>query len=460
MQIALNDPYSALYRVPADHTMTLRKLAPGEQMNLCIDGEKYIRAFSLILDADDRPQALRSTVISLSFDGKKTLTVPVGDFFGTGYEINPYETYYTKVFENGTMAAFWPMPFQREARVEITNHGDQVVSLEDMEIRTGEWNWDDRSMYFGGTWKQFYDKQTGGGEDPEDLNFVTLEGQGVYAGDLITLYNDAAAWWGEGDEKIYVDGEEFPSHFGTGTEDYYGYAWSRPEFFEHPFIAQPDGSGNLDQGTAVNIRFRALDKIPISRRLVMDMELWHWQKTRIDYAPTTFFYLRPEGSALHEFEPQQVKNKVRFAALEVSVDPVMVNNSIQGEKMIPFRIDGGEVLPRYYADWDWEEDTHMVWRHAEPGDVLILRFRSPEPASDASLVLQLTQSGNYGKATLSVNGSEEVTFDGFAPEIRVETIGMEGIDIKKGWNTLKVRIQGKNPEATAHLFGIDYLKVK
>ena len=41
---------------------------------------------------------------------------------------------------------------------------------------------------------------------------------------------------GEGDEKVYVDGETFPSHFGTGTEDYYGYAWGRYEpWINHPF---------------------------------------------------------------------------------------------------------------------------------------------------------------------------------------------------------------------------------
>ena len=40
--------------------------------------------------------------------------------------------------------------------------------------------------------------------------------------------NPVEAWWGEGDEKVFVDGEKFPSHFGTGTEDYYGYAWCWP----------------------------------------------------------------------------------------------------------------------------------------------------------------------------------------------------------------------------------------
>ena len=459
-QLTLVHPYSETFRKPANETTKLRKLNAGESMQLRLGGEKYIKAFTLRLEADDKPQALRSTVLSFSFDGKKTLSIPVGDFFGTGYEINPYQTYYTKVFFDGTMASFWPMPFQSEAKIEIKNYGDQLVSIRDINIYTDAWDWDDRSMYFGGSWKQFYKKQTGGKENPEDLNFVTLEGKGVYVGDLVTIYNDAAAWWGEGDEKIYVDGEGFPSHFGTGTEDYYGYAWSRSAFFDHPFIAQPDGSGNMDVGTAVNVRFRALDKIPFNQSLDMNMELWHWTQTHVDYAPTTFFYLRPEAKAIHEFDPEQAKNEVRFASSGEDVNPMMMNNSIQGEKMEAQRIDGGELLPRSYANWDWEEDAHMVWRHAETGDILVLKFKSPKTTENADLELQLTQSKNYGRVTLSVNGSEEISFDGYAPEIKVETLHMDDIDINEGWNSLKVQLKGKNPKASGYVFGLDYLKVK
>ncbi len=461
-QLTLTDPYSSIFRNPADETISLRKLDTEESMELKAEGEKYIQALTMKLEAEDLPQALRSTVISLTFDGKKTLTIPVGDFFGTGYQITPYQTYYSKVFTDGTMAVFWPMPFQQEVIIEMMNYGDQIVSIKNLNIYTQDWTWDDQSMYFGGAWKQFYNKQTGGGEDPEDLNFVTLQGKGVYVGDLVTLFNEAAAWWGEGDEKIYVDGENFPSHFGTGTEDYYGYAWSRPEFFDHPFIAQPDGSGNLDSGTVVNIRFRGLDAIPFNRELKMDMELWHWTKTSIDYAPATFFYLRPDAGPTHSFDPEQAKKKVRFPMTQNQAIPEMVNNSIQGEKMEAFRVDGGEVLPRSYADWDWEEDTHMVWRRSKVGDVLILRFQSPKAISNADLELQLTQSENYGIMSLSINGSEEVTFDGYAPEIKVEKMEINNVDIKKGWNRVQVEIKGKNPKMTGdgYVFGLDYLKVK
>ncbi|NBC06476.1 MAG: DUF2961 domain-containing protein [Bacteroidetes bacterium] len=460
-QQALLHPYTGIFNRPADKTQKLRKLAPGERIELSLSGAKYIKALALRLEAENQSQALRSTVLSLSFDGEERLTVPVGDFFGTGYEINPYETYYTKVFYDGKMAAFWPMPFQKEATIELINYGEQLVSVHDLEVYTDDWSWDDRSMYFGGSWKQFYNKQTGGGKAPEDLDFVKLQGQGVYVGDLITLYNDIAAWWGEGDEKIYVDGEAFPSHFGTGTEDYYGYAWSRPEFFEHPFIAQPDGSGNLDVGTAINIRFRALDKIPFTQELDMDMELWHWTKTSIDYAPTTFFYTKPDGRAIHEFQPEQAQQPVRFAPQKAEQGSAeMKDNSIQGENMEAYRIDGGKLVHRNFADWKWEEDAQVAWWGASVGDVVIMRFRSPKAIEDARLELQLTKSGNYAIVSLAVNGSEEVTFDGYAPEITVDTLDMEGVDIQEGWNTVRVRVTGKNPKSKNLVFGLDYLKVR
>ena len=126
-----------------------------------------------------------------------------------------------------------------------------------------------------------------------DVNYVDLAGQGVYVGDALTVFNTVDAWWGEGDEKIFVDGEEFPSSIGTGTEDYYGYAWCRPEKFSHPFIAQPTGAGNFHPGMTVNMRYRSLDAIPFATEISSNIEMWHWVKTKMNFAMTAFWYVKP-----------------------------------------------------------------------------------------------------------------------------------------------------------------------
>jgi hypothetical protein len=286
------------------------KIKPNDHIATEIKGNKAIRRIRFKVSANNLEQALRSTILLISFDrdtnkpddlfDSNNVCCPLGDFFGTGYQIRPSETRYTSVAVDGTLTAYWVMPFSKNCTFRVYNMGDQEVEITTGEIIYSSWQWDNRSMYFGSSWHQYTNiltreiKPTGEEGGPFDINFVTLKGKGVYVGDALTLFNTANEkndWWGEGDEKIFIDGESFPSHFGTGSEDYFGYAWGLPAIFNnHPFIAQPDGSGNLEPGYTVNLRFRALDRIPFHTSIQFDMELWHWIRTRINYAPATFYY--------------------------------------------------------------------------------------------------------------------------------------------------------------------------
>ncbi|MBN1852686.1 MAG: DUF2961 domain-containing protein [Pirellulales bacterium] len=292
-------------------------LAPGDATEpIQIQGPAAIRRLRLQLKADDLEQALRSTILEIRCDGEQTVWCPVGEFVGTGYKIRPYKSWYTQVAEDGTLACGWVMPFEKEASLQLHNLSSQGIDITLGEIGYGDWDWDPRSMHFHATWKQLTKVDAVGhqgqsGHGAIDVNYVTVQGQGLYVGDTLTVVNGAASWWGEGDEKIFVDGEKFPSHFGTGTEDYYGYAWCRPEFFQSPFHAQPEGGGNLEGGFSVNSRYRALDAIPFQQSIQFDMELWHWANTKISYAPATFWYARPGAT-------WNVKPDPATAALEVA----------------------------------------------------------------------------------------------------------------------------------------------
>ena len=146
-------------------------------------------------------------------------------------------------------------------------------------------------MYFGSAWHEYRHIKTRNEDGSKfDINFIEIEGKGLYVGDQVTLFNNTWHWWGEGDEKIFVDGEIFPSSFGTGSEDYYGYAFGRPEPFSHPFLAQPIGIGNTNWGLTVNLRHRSLDTIPFKTSIKADIELWHWASVVMNYALTSYWY--------------------------------------------------------------------------------------------------------------------------------------------------------------------------
>lgn len=209
---------------PSTETTFDAEIAAGEEYSVGIDGPAAIRRLSLKLKAEDLEQALRSTVLEIEFDGEQSVWCPLGDFFGVGYRFRPYQSWYTRTSEDGTLTSFWVMPFEKACRLTIHNVGRQAVRISDGTLSIGDWQWDDRSLHFHSTWRQYTQLDTGPNKDMTgrgafDVNCVEIQGRGQYVGDTLTLFNGTAAWWGAGDEKIYIDGESFPSHIGTGTEE-------------------------------------------------------------------------------------------------------------------------------------------------------------------------------------------------------------------------------------------------
>ena len=457
-QLALSHPFAdAEGREPTMRTGR-RRLAPGEDLRIDLEGERAISELAMYLESEDLPRALRGVVIEASFDGKRTLYCPLGEFFGTGYQLRPYTTFFTQVEGDGRLRARWPMPFAREATLRLVNLGDVAATVSELQVHTDEYEWDDaRSMHFGGNWQNWHDKDVYGRDRPEDLTWAKIEGTGIYVGDVLTLFNNKATWWGEGDEKVYVDGETFPSHFGTGTEDYYAYAWCRPETFDHPFNAQPDGRANKEIGTTTNLRWRALDAIPFTESLQFDMELLHWRHANLDYAPAVFYYLRPAArSVLDDFTAEDVRQELRFAA-PLGRIPRLRGDTLEGELLEIARVDGGNARIQTWDPPGWSADGQLWWRGGAVGDTLELAFLSDRSA-ELDLELQLTRAVDYGRVAISLNGGEPVNFEGYHKPLQLDTLVLPDSDLREGENRLRVVLTGKHPDAyDSHMFGIDRL---
>lgn len=294
-------------------------LNPGETITRKVIGSGAIARLRMRISAKDITQATRSTVITATFDRQQTVWAPFGEFFGSGPGINPYRDWWRMVQKDGWMTCWWPMPFKESAEISVTNHGDSgTVEVEFDEIGIADWQWADRSMYFYTAWRgeNLMQVLSHKDEDMKDWNYITIHGKGVYVGDSLSLFNRprlnwrVGPWWGEGDEHIFVDGESFPSHFGTGTEDYYGYAFNSTLPFEAPLHAQPIADGNWDIGQTTNERVRIHDRIPFKTKFQLDMELLPWQTQRkLDYATTTHWYAFDGATDNREAEPEKVREQ-------------------------------------------------------------------------------------------------------------------------------------------------------
>jgi hypothetical protein len=281
-------------------------LEPSGQTVQNFSGPAAIRLLRAHLDASDLSTALRQVVISIHFDGEQTVWCPLGEFFGSGVGLNPFQTFTRAADKNGDMILQWPMPFERSCEIRLENAGDQPAKLK-IAALTAPWKWDDRSMHFHCAWRQQRDIRTRPRQGMIDWNYVTIRGKGVYVGDNLAAFNPVAPWWGEGDEKVWVDGEHFPSHFGTGTEDFYGYAYGSGELFSHPFHAQTRHDGPKSEGFTCLTRERTLDCIPFQSSLKFDLEIWHWVQTKLTFAATSYWYARPGAT----FEPTPQPEEVR-----------------------------------------------------------------------------------------------------------------------------------------------------
>lgn len=278
------------------------------------DGPHAVRSLVLRIPGSIvDPSLLRSTVLEARFDGERTIWCPLGDMFCSPDSIHPFRTTEREAAADGTFTLSWTMPYRRHAEVAVVNLSRKPASIE-WAVSTKPWKWDDRSMHFHAAWRP---DDVVPGTPFSDWNFVDIRGKGVYVGDAWTVLNiQRDTWWGEGDEKVYVDGaweRGFPTLFGTGSEDYYGWAGgvlpTRQDEFSSPLLANVR-VGGLDGHTLgfnINTRSRALDAIPFRTRLAFDMESSFGVDIRkpwnlLGYSAVTFWYAKPGAS---DNRPQQ-----------------------------------------------------------------------------------------------------------------------------------------------------------
>lgn len=281
------------------------QLKPGDTTSLDIRGARAISQLSFEIPMlRFHPEWLRSLVLSIKFDGVETVWCPIGDFFSTADSLHAYSTQARTVLRTDRLFSQFVMPFKDSATVSLHNFGQGPIPFL-FRVEHRSWTWDERSMHFYAAWRP---DEIVPGSPFSDWNFVDISGRGVYVADSWTVLNIRPnSWWGEGDEKIYVDGDwerGFPSHFGTGSEDYYGWAGGvypvKEDEFSNPWLANVciGGRDGHTQGYNILTRTRSLDAIPFQSRLRFDMEASFGTDMRapwdlLGYSAVTMFYALP-----------------------------------------------------------------------------------------------------------------------------------------------------------------------
>ncbi len=263
------------------------------------------------------PSHWRSLVLRAWWDGaaEPAVEVPLGDFFANGWgAFAQVSSAMVAVNPHGGFNCYWPMPFRTGARLSVENLGEAAATLyfqvdyeieeqpgEEVGPETGR---DDRSAYFHAQFRR-------SNPLPERQTHPLLdeiEGRGHYVGTYLAWATNSPGWWGEGELKFYLDGDqEFPTICGTGTEDYFGGAWNFDvpgrgyTEYSTPYLGlaqvlRPDGLYFSQQRFGM-YRWHVPDPVRFATGLRVDLQALGWQSggrylpLRDDIASTAFFYL-------------------------------------------------------------------------------------------------------------------------------------------------------------------------
>lgn len=267
-----------------------------------------------------RPQHWRSLVLRCFWDNADApaIEVPLGDFFCQGWcEFSPVSSMPVAVTASGGFNSYWPMPFRDNARLTLHNLSGEPATVY-YQITYALAEVPDDAAYFHAQWRR---------SNPlayRDVHIVLdgPTGSGHYVGTYMAWGVNSSGWWGEGELKFYVDGdEEFPTICGTGIEDYFGgafcfeapgggaYATYSTPFLGLPQVTRPDGFYRSQQRFGM-YRWHIPDPIRFESDLRVTAQALGWRSEgrylalQDDIASTAFWYQRspvppPRAAPLH-----------------------------------------------------------------------------------------------------------------------------------------------------------------
>lgn len=405
-------------------------------------GVGVVRDFAFKINkAEATPGFLRDTLLEVFVDGERTVVSPLGDFFSSPTALVPYESEPMSVQADGTLVCRFPMPFESSITYRLTTiqTGRARVGFTYAQAERPQ-----GSPYrFHAQWS-FDSKMT---RPMYDMNYLKATGQGRLVGVSQHIENPVTGWWGEGDEKIYVDGESFPSYFGTGTEDFLGYAWSNPQLYIRPYHGQQrcDGPGTF--GHSTQYRWMIADSIPFRRSIQLDVEMWHWVDCFTTCERVAYWYATPGGGGNHDIEHRSIA--------KMTLVSNAVKGAIEGEKMKVLGATGGKPQPQGGFE-QLSNGEQLWWVDVKPGDVLRVSVPVATPGR-YRLIGNFCHARDYGRHRLKLDGKDLGEHEFYGPDLKWSRTDLGIVEVRGKEAILEVTCTGINPAAVpAGMFGLDY----
>lgn len=403
----------------------------------------------------------QEVLLRIYYDGKERpgVEAPLGDFFANSFGKRSEVISVPVVVEDAdSYNCFWRMPFRKSARIELVNQSEKKLNLLYYNV---DWikldSLPEDTPYFYAQYRQEYPLGQG-----DDYVILDTKGKGHYVGTVLSVRTRSPSWFGEGDEKIYIDGEQKPSVWGTGTEDYFLSAWglktTSTPYFGTPYFDQ----WGIVGGHTSAYRWHIHDPIVFSKSIRFTIEHWgwispdenpkrethSWNERQDDFSSVAFWYQTGEPTFAARAPDAKERTLPNLDLVFPAAPYVDEKHHGPGETRVQTNLGffpGGQLFYRAeQPDGAWVEIPFTV-KEKEPRRLLIRGTRAPDYGRYRAYLNGVKIGGPIDMYHEGVSDWEWHLLD-FWPE--------------PGEYTLRLECMGKNPKSTGCFLGIESVRLR
>jgi len=452
----------------------MRQIQPGAKLVLAdIKGTGTIRHIWMTFPAPE-PSWLGANgcanhselVMRMYWDGsdKPAVESPVGDFFAAGFGKRAEVNSMPVMVEGGdAYNCFWIMPFHKSARIEIENQSEKPSGSFYYQV---DYALEDalpaNTPYFCAQYRQEFPVAS-----DQDYLILDAEGQGHYVGTVLSGRARSPMWFGEGDEKFYVDGDRKPTIQGTGTEDYALNAWGMGTgCYPYFGVTILDGEWEMVGWKTTIYRWHILDPIPFRKSLRVEIEDTGWisedelaegvhpghVERNDDFATVAFWY--------------QIGQPKHYATLPPAKDRILPNIDliVEGKELLKnstsAQVNSMSIQEGYYWTGDgqvfinnnMENDGKGYWAEFK-FDITKEEYRQ--------LTLRMTKSYDFGIYRILLDGKVvRDHYDFYEDGMDIAELNLGQYTLSKGLHTLRFECLGKRGESQGSKLGFDSVRLR
>jgi hypothetical protein len=291
---------------------------------------------------------------------------------------------------------------------------------------------------------------------------LDTKGKGHYVGTVMAVRTRSPMWFGEGDEKIYIDGETIASIWGTGTEDYFLSAWGLKKT-SGPYAGVPyfDQWGIVGGHTSA-YRWHLNDPIVFNTGIKVSFEHFgwispdenprhqtnSWNEREDDYSSVAFWYQTGEPT----FAERAPDGKERRL-------PSLERETVYARNFTESKNHGqGEVVRQ---DLEFYEGPQLLFKPDKMADGWLeipIEVKVKEPLR---LVLNMTKSYDFGKYQAYLNGVKlGEPMDLYSPTIVTQEFQPLDFWPTPGKYTLRLECVGQNQQSQGNYLGIESVRLR